>query len=34
MEARKPISSDRSINSHKADDKEYLVAVICCQRLS
>jgi len=27
MEARKPISSDRSISSHKADDKEYLVSV-------
>ena len=27
METRKPISSDRSISSHKADDKEYLVSV-------
>ena len=27
MEARKPISSDRSISSHKADEKEYLVSV-------
>ena len=27
MEARKPISSDRSISSHKASDKEYLVSV-------
>ena len=27
MEARKPISSDRSISSHKADNKEYLVSV-------
>ncbi len=27
MEARKPISSDRSISSHKADHKEYLVSV-------
>ena len=27
MEARKPISSDRSISSHKANDKEYLVSV-------
>lgn len=27
MTARKPISSDRSISSHKADDKEYLVSV-------
>lgn len=27
MEARKPISSDRSISSHTADDKEYLVSV-------
>ena len=27
MEARKPISSDRSISSYKADDKEYLVSV-------
>ena len=27
MEERKPISSDRSISSHKANDKEYLVSV-------
>ena len=27
MGTRKPISSDRSISSHKADDKEYLVSV-------
>ena len=27
METRKPISSDRSISSHKADAKEYLVSV-------
>lgn len=27
MEARNPISSDRSISSHKANDKEYLVSV-------
>jgi len=27
MEERKPISSDRSISSHKAADKEYLVTV-------
>ena len=27
MEARKPISSDRSISSYKASDKEYLVSV-------
>ncbi|MGO2447858.1 tyrosine-type recombinase/integrase [Psychrobacter sp.] len=27
MESRKPISSDRSISSHKASDKEYLVSV-------
>ncbi len=27
MEARKPISSDRSISSHKAYVKEYLVSV-------
>ena len=27
LEARKPISSDRSISSHKADAKEYLVSV-------
>ncbi|MBK3393252.1 DUF4102 domain-containing protein [Psychrobacter sp. M9-54-1] len=27
MEARKPISSDRSISSHKANVKEYLVSV-------
>lgn len=27
MEARKPISSDHSISSHKADAKEYLVSV-------
>ena len=27
METRKPISSDRSISSHKADDKEHLVSV-------
>lgn len=27
MEARKPISSDRSISSYKANDKEYLVSV-------
>lgn len=27
MGTRKPISSDRSISSHKAEDKEYLVSV-------
>lgn len=27
MEKRKPITSDRSISSHKAEDKEYLVSV-------
>ncbi|WP_296241801.1 tyrosine-type recombinase/integrase [Psychrobacter sp. UBA6739] len=33
MEQRKPISSDRSISSHKAEDKEYLVPVIGCPKL-
>ena len=27
MEQRKPISSDRSISSHKAEDKENLISV-------
>ena len=27
MEARKTIGSDRSVSSHKADDKEYLISV-------
>lgn len=33
MEQRKPISSDRSISSHKAEDKEYLVPVKGCPKL-
>ena len=33
MEKRKPISSDRSISSHKAEDKEYLVPVKGCPKL-
>ena len=33
MEQRKPISSDRSISSHKAEDKEYLVPIKGCPKL-
>lgn len=33
MKQRKPISSDRSISSHKAENKEYLVPVKGCPKL-
>jgi len=33
MKQRKPISSDRSVSSHKAENKEYLVPVKGCPKL-
>ncbi|MGE6359809.1 tyrosine-type recombinase/integrase [Psychrobacter glacincola] len=33
MKQRKPVSSDRSISSHKAENKEYLVPVKGCPKL-
>src|SRR5690606_22471543 len=33
MKQRKPFSSDRSVSSHKAENKEYLVPVKGCPKL-